>query len=106
MSMYSDDNKMAFPPQQDLEKTLSRYVRSSKTFQCPVAQKNYRYFLGEKSASEIRDKSKSFNLVCEHEHEKGKLQVGFVDGHIETVDTSKVEKAIKNCAAGKLPCLD
>lgn len=106
MRLYTDDYDGAFSPQKDWEKKVNDYVGDMKAFQCPTSGKKYRYIYGAKKESEIREPSKSFDLICEQEHEKGKLHVGFVDGHVESVDKSKVEKAIKNCAKGKLPCLD
>ena len=101
--LYEADNNHF--PDSLLELVDDSYIEFDQ-LSCPDSYDDYLYF-GNKGLSSYSAYSPSHAImvVCEHEHKKGELLVGFVDGHVESVPKAKVEKAVKNCDEGEFPVL-
>ncbi len=70
---------------------------------CPKCQQAYRYFgAGLKQVTD--DASRTILLACPGDH-MGRVNVGFADGHVESVPREDFKKALSTRAAGALPVL-
>ncbi|MBR6468191.1 MAG: hypothetical protein IKT16_08545, partial [Desulfovibrio sp.] len=98
--LYAMDHDGLLPAAAGWQKS----VDSAGALKCPACGKEYRY-LGDSgiNADELANADKCVFVYCEFEHEKGKLQACFADGHVASVDKAQLEAAVKSRAAGSLP---
>lgn len=100
--LFAEDHDGMLP--KSLEEMGDTYV-DYEVLICPAGGE-YRYFGNGQPLGSVPSPSESILIVCSADHGDDIVAVGFADGHVETLDASKVEDAIASCKKGNLPMLN
>ncbi len=94
LMLYTNDHNDKLPTANGWEKELKDYV-GEEVVCCPKDKHQYRFFGNGQELCEIEDLSITIVAICECDHQQGKRNALFVDGHFESVDPQQLEKAIE-----------
>ena len=104
LAMYAMDYDDKYPAANGWEKLLIAYIGDEKALKCPKDMHQYRYIGGGQKNTKIEGPESTIVVFCECDHQ-GKTNVCFADGHVASVDSEQVEKAIQTTEQGDLPKL-
>ena len=106
---YAEEHDGVLPADEIWRRVVDDWSGMKNVAQCPVDGSPYRYFGSKINLKEYGDPIDLRNrilLLCQREHCRGKLHVGFANGRWDYCYKEDVYKAIYERASGQLPLMN